>query len=206
MYIRRIIALSVLACLLLAILLSMIFGYNEARRIHRYDAYIRDASEQYHIDGHLIRAVIWRESNYNPRAFGKAQERGLMQVTPIAGMEWAKEARIKNFQPDDLFKPSINIQAGTWYLARARNRWQQTDVPEIFALAEYNAGRTNALRWAKDLPELTGASFWDRIDFPTTKAYILTIMEQYGQYRMGIVPGPLDALKMQLRQWWRKNR
>ena len=70
-----------------------------------------------------------------------------MQVTPEVGQMWAKANKIEDFKDDDLYDPETNIRAGTWYLNRAIKRWSQTDDPVTFALAEYNAGRSNALKW-----------------------------------------------------------
>jgi soluble lytic murein transglycosylase-like protein len=52
----------------------------------------------------------------------------------------------------------------------------------VFALAEYNAGRKHARRWAAPLPDLRGEDFLDQMDFPTTRAYIRAITEQQQHY------------------------
>ena len=70
-----------------------------------------------------------------------------MQITDAAAREWVKSEKIANFVPADLFDPKINIQAGTWLLARALRRYQDRDDPVPFALAEYNAGRSRVARW-----------------------------------------------------------
>ena len=56
-------------------------------RIHAYDSAIVKASALYGVDARLIRAVIWKESRFNPKCVGKAGEIGLMQVTPAAAGE-----------------------------------------------------------------------------------------------------------------------
>ena len=93
------------------------------------------------VDPFLIRALIWRESRFNPLTHGLADEHGLMQVTPDVGQMWAKANKVDDFKDDDLYDPETNIRVGTWYLDRALKRWSQTDDPVTFALAEYNAGR-----------------------------------------------------------------
>src|SRR3546814_10083100 len=53
------------------------------------------------------------------------------------------------FQHNELFDPAKNTRAGTWYLRKMLRRYAHTDQPVVFALADYNAGRSNVLRWNK---------------------------------------------------------
>ena len=39
--------------------------------------------------------------------------------------------------------------AGTWYLRKLLRRYPRADDPVVYALADYNAGRTHVLRWNK---------------------------------------------------------
>lgn len=159
------------------------WGQEEKARDERFDRFITEASRRYQIDALLIRAVVWRESDFDPSALGLAGERGLMQVREPAAQEWADAERIENFRPTDLLDPRTNILAGSWYLARAISRWPDADRAEVFGLAEYNAGRTHARRWARDLPQPVAAAFIEQIDFPTTKQYILDILDRRELYR-----------------------
>jgi soluble lytic murein transglycosylase len=170
----------------------------------QYDSLIEPVAEQEGIDPKLIRAVIWRESRFDPTAKGQAQERGLMQVTPVAGLEWAKHYKVENFVETDLFSPDTNIRAGTWYLARSLKRWNDTDDPVVFALAEYNAGRTHALRWVDPLAPHSEVAFLARIDFSSTKRYVLAIKKKHGEYLRDYFEPPwklwLDRLNRKLTQ------
>src|SRR6187397_2679814 len=97
-------------------------------RYQRHDAVIRAVAEQHNVDPMLIKAIVWRESRFDAHKVGTAGERGLMQVTDRAAREWAHENRIENFRVEELFEPQVNVQAGTWYLARALGHWRnQTD-------------------------------------------------------------------------------
>jgi len=75
-------------------------------------------------------------------------------------------------------------------------------------LAEYNAGITHARRWAKENPTLTAKDFLEAMDFPTTKAYIRTILRRAELYAAGRNPGPLESvnrkLVLQKEKWLRK--
>ena len=148
-----------------------------------YDPIIAAVAREEGLDPFLVRALIWRESHFNPQTYGTAQERGLMQVTPAVGQEWAKANRISAFVPEDLFDPTTNIRAGTWYLSHAIRHWNQTDDPVTFGLAEYNAGRTNALKWVDPTDPQNHVAFMDRITFPSTRKYVETILSMRETYR-----------------------
>ena len=143
------------------------------------------------VDPFLIRALIWRESKFDPQTHGLADERGLMQVTPEVGRMWAKANKIANFQPDDLYDPATNIRAGTWYLNRAIRHWSQTDDPVTFALAEYNAGPSNALRWVDAKNPQDHVAFMEKISYPLTRDYVEAILTQRDNYRQLLAKQPL---------------
>ncbi len=163
-----------------AIVALLLFGLGWTammRRIHRYDALIVEAAREYGVDPRLVSAVIWRESRYDASQVGAAGEVGLMQVTGPAGREWAEAQRIEPPGKTGLFDVRTNLRAGTWYLARGLSYWAARDDPLPFALAEYNAGRSNALRWAEKAPD--AAAFREAITYPTTGRYIRDILRRY---------------------------
>jgi soluble lytic murein transglycosylase len=152
-------------------------------RFQQHDALIRSVAEQHGMDPMLIKAIVWRESRFDPMKFGAAGERGLMQITEPAAREWAKDQRVEHFQPEELFDPKVNVQAGTWYLARAMQHWREQSDPVPFALAEYNAGASRAQRWAGGSDVVISPDkFRSNIDFPGTRAYIDSIMARRDFY------------------------
>ncbi|MES2309607.1 MAG: lytic transglycosylase domain-containing protein [Verrucomicrobiota bacterium] len=156
----------------------------------QYDEIIRPIAEEQKMDPLLIRAVIWRESRFRPHMRGGDGERGLMQLMEIAAEDWARREKIQNFNPDQLYDPETNIRAGTWYLNRSIKRWAETDNPLIFGLAEYNAGRSNALRWVDSEHPESSEAFMRHMDFPTTQRYVLAITKKYAQYKRGYIQPP----------------
>jgi soluble lytic murein transglycosylase len=149
-----------------------------------YDPIIVRAAHNTGIDPFLIRALIWRESKFHPETHGTADERGLMQVTPEVGFMWAKANKVPNFTEEDLYDPTVNISAGTWYLNRALKRWNQTDDPIPYALAEYNAGRSNAIKWVDPADPQSHVAFMQRITYPSTRKYVEVILTMREQYRV----------------------
>jgi soluble lytic murein transglycosylase len=170
----RLAAGLLLAALLLGGLAAMLWY----RHIHRFDPLIFATATQSQLDPALVRALIWRESRFRPNVVGKAGEIGLMQVTPTVGYEWAASHDLQDFAETHLFDPSTNLLVGTWYLQRAIEHWSDRRDPLPYALAQYNAGRSNALRWAADDNGNPGL-FIDAITYPTTRAYIETILTRY---------------------------
>ncbi|HEY2103155.1 MAG TPA: lytic transglycosylase domain-containing protein [Chthoniobacterales bacterium] len=154
-------------------------------RFHRFDNLIRAVAIEHELDPMLVKAVVWRESRFDPHKVGTAGERGLMQVSERAAREWARETHVANFQANDLFDPKTNLEAGAWYLHRAFQHWEHQKDPLAFALAEYNAGASRAQRWAKNdmTSPLSQANFRSNIDFPGTRKYVDTILGRYDFYR-----------------------
>lgn len=185
---------------------------GEIRRAQEVGPLIAEAAAKHGLPLALVKAVVWRESDFEIRAVGAAAERGLMQVTPGAAEDWARIHRIRSFRETDLFDPRTNLEVGTWYLARAIRRWAEegADRPEIFGLAEYNAGITRARRWATHTPGLKAHEFMEAMDFPTTKAYILSILRRNELYATGRDPGPGEwigrRLALQKEKWIRKQK
>jgi soluble lytic murein transglycosylase len=160
------------------------FEWMSPARFHQYDRLIRAVAAEHHLDPMLVKAVVWRESRFDPRKHGSHGERGLMQVSEKAANEWARENKINNFQVEQLFDPKSNLEAGTWYLHRAFERWEAQSDPTPFALAEYNAGASRAQRWSGNgVADISVAAFLKKIDFPGTRKYVESIIERYRFYQ-----------------------
>src|ERR1044071_8235751 len=105
------------------------YEWMSPARFHQYDNLIRSVATEHRLDPMLVKAVVWRESRFDPRKYGSAGERGLMQVSEKAANEWAQENRVDNFQVERLFDPKTNLEAGNWYLQRAFKRWEEQSDP-----------------------------------------------------------------------------
>ena len=165
--------------------LYTLYEWVSPARFHQHDALISAVATEYHLDPMLVKAVVWRESRFDAQKFGTAGERGLMQVSEKAAGEWAKEAKRENFRVEELFDPRTNVEAGAWYLRRAIVHWQNQAEPLPFALAEYNAGPSRALRWAgnDDTQAVPATTFLTNIDFPGTRKYVDSIISRYEFYK-----------------------
>ena len=162
-----------------------VYEWLSPARFQQYDQLIHAVSATNKLDPMLVKAVVWRESRFDPKKLGGAGERGLMQVSEIAAREWATENRLQNFRMEELFDPKTNLEAGAWYLQRAMLHWQKAHDPTPFALAEYNAGASRAQRWAGGAGKdpILAREFQRNIDFPGTKSYVESIIERYRFYK-----------------------
>ena len=168
----------IIAIFLLLVGFQIFRGYRESS----HDKSILAAAQRYGVDPALIKAVVWRESRFDPRARGRVGEAGLMQIRDEAAKEWAKAEGIDLFSHSQLYDPAKNLMAGTWYLRKLLRRYQRTDNPVAYALADYNAGRTHVLRWNKGAAVTNSALFIQQMDYPGTRAYIVAIQKRQQHY------------------------
>jgi soluble lytic murein transglycosylase len=111
-----------------------------------------------------------------------------MQIMEGTASDWAKaERRLLVFHAE-LFDRRKNIACGTWYLRKLLARYLHTDNRIPYALADYNAGRGNVLKWMKGAATTNSAAFIEQIGFPSTKEYVTTTMTRYEKYRQSFPP------------------
>jgi soluble lytic murein transglycosylase len=185
---RRVVAVI----LLVLILLFAAYAFNNYWT-HRFDALIARQASIYRVDPDLIWSIIYEETYFSPWKTGKDGEIGLMQVTPAVGREWAVETGMRELQnqmatdPHTVLRdPERNIQIGCWYLEKIYEQFQDAPEAEVRMVAAYNAGPSRAIEWSRpDQPgnTQTGAEFISRIVIPSTRAYVISIMERYRQLK-----------------------
>ncbi len=181
--------------ILISLLLLLLGGLIAYWRYYEWreqsqDGPILAAGRRYGVDPALVKAVVWRESRFNAAARGSRGEIGLMQVLlPAAAKDWADAERRPALTPDHLLNPQTNTLIGAWYLEKLLKRYAQTDNPLPYALADYNAGRSNVLKWKQGAAATNSAAFLRQINFPTTKNYIRSVTRRYDHYRE-IFPPP----------------
>jgi soluble lytic murein transglycosylase len=72
---------------------------------------------------------------------------------------------------------------GSWILRRSLERWKDRDDPMVFALAEYNAGRSRALAWVDPQRPSSAEAFRKRITINSTRKYVESISARYRFYK-----------------------
>lgn len=142
-----------------------------------FDHLINAAAAKHSLPPALVRALIRQESKFNPREVGRKGEIGLMQLLPSgAAAEWARINKCPPPSRQELFSPELNLEIGCWYLARAIRRWHRYRCGTEMALAQYNAGEKNVLRWK---PDSFDGDFLSRISWPGTKKYVSKIISHF---------------------------
>lgn len=171
-----------------AILLFAVCGtigiWWDQRVESRYNKEIKSAARQYGIEPALVKAVVWRESKFNPSARGTKGELGLMQLQENAAQEWADAEQVGGFLHEHCRDARTNIFAGTFYLSKLMKRYRHTDNAVPYALADYNAGRGNVLKWNSGAAATNSALFVEQIGFPGTQKYVNTVTRRYRLYRL----------------------
>jgi len=186
-----------IVCLTIVALLGSYF-FNQYW-IHRYDGMIARQANVYRLDPALVWSIIYEETYFSPWKNGKDGEIGLMQITPAVGREWAAETGMHDLErqmaqsPASLLRdPERNIQIGCWYLEKIYEQYRDTADPEPRVIAAYNAGPSRAVEWSKvaaGARQLTRDEFINRIEIPSTRAYVSSIMERYRKLK-----GPAQAV------------
>ena len=183
----------ILLILILVVSAYLLNGYWT----HRFDALIARQAAIYRVDPDLVWSIIYEETYFSPWKTGKDGEIGLMQVTPTVGREWATETGMRELErqmaadPQSLLRdPERNIQVGCWYLEKIYEQFQDKPDAETRMIAAYNAGPSRAVEWSRveEGKVQSGDEFITRIDIPSTKAYVLSIMGRYKKLKNSKAP------------------
>lgn len=105
-----------------------------------YDSIISEASQAWDVPFSLIKAIIERESDFDPNAYRAELQisdasRGLMQLLYVT-------AQALGFTggADDLYDPTLNIRLGTRYLRDLIGTASRSGYGIDSAISAYNAG------------------------------------------------------------------
>src|SRR5207244_6549619 len=70
------------------------YEWMSPARFQQYDRLIRAVAVEHQLDPMLVKAVVWRESRFDPKKYGSHGERGLMKVSEKATNKRASEIQI----------------------------------------------------------------------------------------------------------------
>jgi soluble lytic murein transglycosylase len=145
-----------------------------------YASLIDAAGRENEVSPLLLLALIRQESFYDPEATSVAGALGLTQVIPATAMEIADKLGRPNFDPRDLLEPSLNVEFGAFYLG---DQLRLFDGSLYLALAAYNGGPGNALRWRDDPTAVDPDFLVETIDLEETRSYLQLVLTNYAVYR-----------------------
>jgi len=171
--------------------------------IHRYDSIIAREAARRHVDPDLVWSIIYEETYFSPWKHGRNGEIGLMQITPVVAQEWISETAGGTGQQTMLAdtagllrQPERNIQIGCWYLQKFSEEYHDMPGREARMLAAYNAGDSRASEWNRvpsGAPALTETEFISRIDIPSTRSYVTSILGRY--YKLKAAKGRFSTAR-----------
>ena len=134
----------------------------------KYESAIRKYSKKNGLDPHLVMGLIHQESFYNPRTRSSVGAIGLMQLMPATGKELGSRI-FHGFTVARLDNPEVNIELGTMHFRYLVDLFGgKTEL----AIASYNAGQGNVLKWRRAAPGKPMDEFLESIPFAETRTYV----------------------------------
>ena len=114
---------------------SHTFTRNMHRELPRYQSLIQQVADEYQMDWHLLAAIAYQESHWNPEAESPTGVRGMMMLTVPTAREMGVTNRVDAGQ---------SLRGGARYYKQLKRRLPD-DIYEpdrtYMALAAYNIGR-----------------------------------------------------------------
>lgn len=110
------------------------FTRNMRTVLPKYQSLIQQVAAEYQLDWHLLSAIAYQESHWNPLATSPTGVRGMMMLTRPT----AREMGVK-----DRLDPLSSLRGGARYLKNMKRRLpQRIKEPDLtwFSLAAYNVG------------------------------------------------------------------
>ncbi|NLF16930.1 MAG: lytic transglycosylase domain-containing protein [Lentisphaerae bacterium] len=154
--------------------------WRQHARAESFDDLIETTARRHGLAPALVKAVVWKESRFQIFCVGRANEIGLMQITEGAVKDWSDARGIAPPSRCLCFDPGLNLEIGTWYLARAMRTWKDYRSADVLALAEYNAGGSRARAWAPANPQQELAV--SQVSFSSTRHYIVEIKSKWHDF------------------------
>lgn len=134
----------------------------------KYEDAIKKFAKKNGIDPYLVMGLILQESYFNPHAKSRVGATGLMQIMPSTGIELGARLRVP-FSTARLETPEVNIELGTFHLKNLINMFEGN---AYLAVASYNAGQGNVLKWKRAAQGKPLDEMLESIPFPETRNYV----------------------------------
>ncbi|RZA12629.1 MAG: lytic transglycosylase domain-containing protein, partial [Proteobacteria bacterium] len=146
-----------------------------------YRADVEQFAAQNVLDPDLVWGLSRQESSFRASVESPVGAIGLMQLMPATAQDMARAQGIKTSGISErLRQPELNLQLGSFYLAklgkRYENKWPR-------AIAAYNAGEYVVDTWMarRDSPDMT---IWaEGLSFGETSSYVKNVWRNWEVYR-----------------------
>ena len=141
---------------------------------------VAPAARQYGVNPLLLLGMMKQESAFEPRAQSSANARGLTQFIPDTARAVAAELQWPNWTWEDMNRPYVSVPFGAHYLSGLIRTFRGN---YHFALAGYNGGPGNVLRWAKGDWSRDLDLFVEEIGFVETRTYVKIVSGNFELYK-----------------------
>lgn len=174
-YVRYLVfSLTVLSIIFIFIFFIVVFPLKYKKDIVLY-------SNKNGLEPSFVCSVICAESSFNKNAISDAGAVGLMQIMPTTAL-WVCEKMGIDYNYNNLFEPSYNINIGTYYLNYLIEKFNDKDV----ALCAYNAGEGVVRSWLKNEKYSNDNKTLKIIPYAETNRYVLKIKNCVKMYSFRI--------------------
>ena len=124
------------------------------------------------LDPAYVYGLIRQESRFVLDARSHVGASGLMQVMPATARWTARKIGLRDFQPQQIDDPDINVTIGTAYLKMMLDDFEGSMA---LAAAAYNAGPGRPRQWRQG-PLLEAAVWIENIPFDETRDYVKRVL------------------------------
>ncbi len=138
----------------------------------------------------LILGLTRQESEFNVRAYSRANARGLMQLLPSTARLTARKEGLPYSRARLLDDPHYNMTLGAAHLKHLRDKYNDS---YILTLVAYNAGPNRVTQWIETYGDPRHSNVdpidWvEMIPFSETRNYVQRVLENVQIYRARIEP------------------
>lgn len=138
-----------------------------------HESEVKSISKKTELPKSLIYSIMKQESGFNQNTRSHADAYGLMQLIPRLAKTLAKKYEVAYLNPEDLYKPEVNIPLGTFEL---RDQIKKQNGQLTFVAAAYNAGPNALSGWIKQRrPNEDIFDFIENIPYDETRMYVKII-------------------------------
>lgn len=148
-----------------------------------FETIVRSGEASHQVPSLLTFAIMQTESRFDPGVTSWAGARGLVQLMPATAKDLARQAGLADFNPDNLFQPSLNLDLGTRYLGNLVRRYGGDDAAVPLAIPSYNAGAGAVDKWLDRRKTWDFDMFIEAIPYDETRAYTQSVLERWLAYR-----------------------
>ena len=154
--------------------------FTQHPNLKKYEPLLKQASVDFSVELHLLKAVMAAESGFNPDAISPKGAVGLMQVMPSTAQRFGVVGDKKKSLEQMLRDPKTNIRLGARYLSELAKMFPgQRDL----VIASYNAGEGAVRQYKNAIPP-----------YAETRNYVQLVSELYQVYQPKLTAGKSRAM------------